>query len=564
MDKGHEATERKLRALEKKIAKEYAQAEKELEQKLQKYLKAFERKDALKRAALDAGEITDAEYKQWRTGQIMIGKRWTEMRDTLAEDLTHSNQIALSMVNGYMPEVYALNHDYATFEIEKGGNIDTSYTLYDRQTVERLMRDNPKLLPKRKIDVPKDLKWNQKLITSAVTQGILQGEPITDIAKRLRKVTDMDKNASIRNARTITTGAENAGRVAAAKRAQGMGIDVEQIWIATLDGRTRHTHRQLDGEHRKVGKKFSNGCMFPADPDGPPQEVYNCRCTLGYSVDGVDFDASDLTLRDSRLGNMSYEEWREGHGVSKHYNESVAQYNQRVAQQPKAQPQPAKAPTERKIEYSPRSQEETPKENKYRNLENIGYTREQIDEAQRLLYEHSGDLDLQEIADKEILEHIEKRDTTGKLFIDKSELEEQAWKLEIEQERAKAYADYIEKIEDAKDSLRTGGIYSNYTEQDLKDWGLWPEKFDFSEPKFYRKGGMGGNILSFSKSSSGAGMSFLTHGDDGYIGYDISYTLSEMIEMGYHPIAGIISFDVGQSGEAEVLFAKFNRIKRRR
>ena len=332
MDKGHEATERKLKALEKKINREYNQAAKELELKMQKYLKSFERKDALKRAALNAGEITEAEYKQWRTGQIMMGKRWTEMRNSLAEDLTRNNQIALSMVNGYTPEVYALNHDFATFQIEKGGNVNTSYTLYDRQTVERLMRDNPKLLPKRKIDIPKDQKWNQKLITSAVTQGILQGEPIIDIARRLRAVTDMDKNASIRNARTITTGAENAGRVAAAERAQNMGIDVEQVWIATLDGRTRHSHRLVDGEHQPVGKKFSNGCRFPADPDGPPWEVYNCRCTLGYSVDGVDFNASDLTLRDSRLGGMTYEEWREGHGVSKHYNESVAQYNQRTAQ----------------------------------------------------------------------------------------------------------------------------------------------------------------------------------------------------------------------------------------
>lgn len=59
---------------------------------------------------------------------------------TLAADLHNVNKIAKSITQGYMPEVYALNHNYSTFQIEKGSRIDTSYTLYDRHTVERLFR----------------------------------------------------------------------------------------------------------------------------------------------------------------------------------------------------------------------------------------------------------------------------------------------------------------------------------------------------------------------------------------------------------------------------------------
>ena len=56
---------------------------------------------------------------------MMMGKRWEEMSDTLAQDFHNANRISRSIVNGYMPEVYALNHNYGTFEVEKGALVDT-------------------------------------------------------------------------------------------------------------------------------------------------------------------------------------------------------------------------------------------------------------------------------------------------------------------------------------------------------------------------------------------------------------------------------------------------------
>lgn len=70
----------------------------------------------------------------------------------------------------------------------------------------------------------KDLRWNRQRIQSELTQGLLQGESIPEIAKRMQKVTDSNYKSAVRNARTMTTGAENAGRVDSYKRAEGMGI----------------------------------------------------------------------------------------------------------------------------------------------------------------------------------------------------------------------------------------------------------------------------------------------------------------------------------------------------
>ena len=73
------------------------------------------------------------------------------------------------------------------------------------------------------------------------------------------------------------------------------------------NARTRHSHRRLDGEKVEVGKKFSNGLRYPADPNGSYAEIMNCRCTLIAALDGID----DTGKRWSKLPEgMTYEQWK--------------------------------------------------------------------------------------------------------------------------------------------------------------------------------------------------------------------------------------------------------------
>lgn len=314
MDAGQKQVDKQLQSMERKINKVYSQASKEIQAKLDDYMRRFKIKDEIKRKALKKGQITEAEYKQWRLGQIMIGKRWEEMETVLATDLTNANEIAASIVNDHTPDAYAIGSNYATFEVEVGSMLNTSFTLYDRHTVERLMKENPKLLPKAQVDIPKDLRWNKQKLNSAIIQGVLQGENLDKVSRRLQSVTDMNKSSAIRNARTMMTSAENGGRFSSYLRAEDLGISIEKQWLATLDGRTRHSHAAQDGEHVPIKEEFSNGLMFPADPDGDPREVYNCRCTMVAVVGETDPTVNPSEVyRDSRLGDMDYEDWLEEH-----------------------------------------------------------------------------------------------------------------------------------------------------------------------------------------------------------------------------------------------------------
>jgi SPP1 gp7 family putative phage head morphogenesis protein len=315
-DPAHKETDKILRDMEKRLDEVYKQAYKEARQTADDFMKSFREMDKKKRQQVKDGELDKAEYDRWRRTQVFQGNRYHQMADTLAADMTHTNQIAASVINGYLPEVYAVNHNYGTYEVEKDSRINTQYTMYDKQTVERLMRDNPDLLPRKAaVNVPKDELWNKKHINSAITQGILQGESIDKIAQRLAAtVTDMSHTSAIRNARTMTTSAQNGGRIDSYKRAESMGIKMLQVWMATLDSRTRHEHRLLDGQKRKVGEAFEvegEKIFFPGDPAADPALVYNCRCTLVGEVEGVDYNLSDVSQRDNKLGDMTYEEWKE-------------------------------------------------------------------------------------------------------------------------------------------------------------------------------------------------------------------------------------------------------------
>ena len=283
-DKAHRLTDEKLEEMEKRLSAIYSRAEKEIQKTADEYFSKFAKQDEAKRKLLEQGKITEDEYKKWRKGKVMYGKRFTEMKEQCAKQLLNVNQTALAYVNGELPEVYAINCNALAGSVDGVGGY--SFTLVDADTVRNLAVTDTSLLPYKELDPAKDIPWNMKKINAETLQGILQGESMDKIAKRLRNVQEMNKTQAIRSARTIVTGAENKGRQDSYARAEADGIILQKEWLSTNDGRTRHSHAMLDGAIVDQDKKFENGLMYPGDPSGRPEEVYNCRCTLVAKVNG--------------------------------------------------------------------------------------------------------------------------------------------------------------------------------------------------------------------------------------------------------------------------------------
>lgn len=318
-DKAHRLTDEKLEEIEKRLSAIYSRAEKELQKTIDDYFAKFVKRDAKQKARLEAGEITEQEYKQWRLAQMGRGERFKALQSRVAERYTEANETAVRYVNDATPGIYSLNRNYSAYTIEKvAGNV--GFDLWDEQTVRRLIVENPEVMPyyppEKALKRGIDLAYGKKQISASVTSSILQGKSIPGIAKDLQtRMPEMNKASAIRTARTAVTGAQNAGRMDSYVAAEKMGIKVRKEWLSTLDGRTRHSHAILDGEQVDNEKKFSNGCMFPGDPNGPAAEVYNCRCTMVAAVDGVDTSDAKRRVRDPVTGknivvsDMTYKEW---------------------------------------------------------------------------------------------------------------------------------------------------------------------------------------------------------------------------------------------------------------
>lgn len=319
MNDPYKATDMELERLEKRLAALYARAYRDMSERVDGYFERFRERAEEYKERLDAGEITREDFALWMINQIGRGERFEAMRDEFAEAMTKANEVAAAYINDITPGIYGLNHNYTAYEIERvGGNI--GFKLYDASTVRRLLVKNPELFPKLKVDIPMDQKWNQQKITDEIVSGIMQGESIGQIANRFQNVTGANRVSALRNARSLVTSAQNAGRQDSYDRAAEMGIKVKKRWIAVKDSRTRYSHRHMDGQIIDIDDVFvtplGSKMRYPGDRRGKPGDFYNCRCTMRtVEPPGIEAEARKIRVRDPATGknvvvaDMTYEQW---------------------------------------------------------------------------------------------------------------------------------------------------------------------------------------------------------------------------------------------------------------
>lgn len=124
------------------------------------------------------------------------------------------------------------------------------------------------------------------LIVREIEEGLTRQESIPAIRDRVQAVMTATATPYWRNratvvARTEVQGAVQAGAYfGALAAAQERGdFAPRKVWIATVDKRTRATHKAADRQSTLLAEPFRVGgaqLMFPGDPRGSAQEVINC------------------------------------------------------------------------------------------------------------------------------------------------------------------------------------------------------------------------------------------------------------------------------------------------
>ena len=271
-------------AVIKKLETSYETALADITKKSQSLYDDINRLDALAKLATDDDEkaklLSQKQAKVYQKQyQDALKKQVSGILDTM-----HAEEF--KTVSDYLQLCYEDAFIGTMFDMQ-GQGIPLCFPL-DQESMVRAVQLDSKISEGLYNAIGENVAELKKSITAEVARGIATGASFSDIARNLRtRMTgdgyDRAGGMLYRSkliARTEGHRIQCQATMDACHKAKEKGADVVKQWDATLDAKTRDSHARVDGEIRELDKPFSNGLMFPGDPDGGAAEVCNCRCAL--------------------------------------------------------------------------------------------------------------------------------------------------------------------------------------------------------------------------------------------------------------------------------------------
>ena len=311
---------RQLNRLRRRILRVYGTARREMTEHLTEFLEHYQKLDAYKRQQLEAGKITESDYRTWLRNQVFQSELMHQKLDNITQTCTTAQQTAYKLARDEQYDIFALGANWAFYELEQAAGVALNLTLYNTEAVKRLLVENPKLVPNKRIKSESNKTYDARVFNRYVTKGIIQGKSVHDIAvQAVQGMADTEVHWAMNNAITALTGAQNAGTLQQIRNAKARGIPVEKQWNSTLDYKTRNMHRLLDQQSVDPDEPFrvqGYELQYPGDPNGAPEMVYHCRCTLTANL--LKYPRKNTQRGDNiskeTVPEMTYTEWYKAKG----------------------------------------------------------------------------------------------------------------------------------------------------------------------------------------------------------------------------------------------------------
>lgn len=263
-------------AVIKRLKSVYNQSLKDIEGKARKLQKQIEQLDEVLEMTEDEAErekiLSQRRSKVYQKQyQEALKKQVSDILDTMHEKefKTVSDYLDNCYEDGFVSAMYSLQQQ----------DIPLMFPL-DQTAMVRAVQLDSKISEGLYTRLGEDVSLLKRKITAQVSRGISTGMSFQQTAQQLAAYTKIGYNNAVRIARTEGHRIQVQSGMDACYKAKEKGADVVKQWDSTLDGRTRPEHRKCDGEIKELDESFSNGLMFPGDPDGGAREVVNCRCAL--------------------------------------------------------------------------------------------------------------------------------------------------------------------------------------------------------------------------------------------------------------------------------------------
>lgn len=263
-------------AVMKRLKQVYGQAQADIVKKSQALQDDINRLGTLANLAVDAEE--KAKFLSMQQSKIYQKQYQDAMKKQIGSILDNMQVEEFKTVSDYLQKCYEDGFIGTMYDLQ-GQGIPLCFPLDQEAMVQAVQLDS-KISNGLYNRLGEDVSLLKKKITAQVSRGIATGMSYQQVAQQLAAYTNIGYNNAVRIARTEGHRIQTQSAMDACYKAKEKGCDVVKQWDASLDARTRDSHARVDGEIREMDKPFSNGLMFPGDPDGGAGEVVNCRCAL--------------------------------------------------------------------------------------------------------------------------------------------------------------------------------------------------------------------------------------------------------------------------------------------
>lgn len=186
-----------------------------------------------------------------------------------------------TLIDNYLKDCYINGHIGTLFDLQ-GQGIPLILPLNQEQMISAITL-NSKLSAPLYNSLGFNIDFLKTSVRMEISRGIAQSLSYQEIARNIKNTTNVDYNKSLRIAKTEGHRIQCESAYNVQVRAKEKGADIVKQWDSTLDGKTRPTHRLLDGQIVDVDGYFKSDsgykALYPGD-FGVPSEDCNCRCAL--------------------------------------------------------------------------------------------------------------------------------------------------------------------------------------------------------------------------------------------------------------------------------------------
>lgn len=255
---------------EKEVMQAHLEAEKAVLDKIEKQYQVALNDINRKIRILQSDEMTQSKVYQLEY-QNVLKKQIEAVLDKLHGD-------TYTTVQQYLTECYTNAYIGTMYDIH-GQGVPVIMQI-DQEAVAKAVVLDSKVSGGYYAALGVDYDRLKKVIPAEVSRGISTGLSYYDIARNINNASGSGLYNARRIARTEGHRIQNQSVNDAQQAAKAKGADVVKQWDSTLDGKTRDTHRKLDGQIRELEEPFEidgMSAMYPGD-FGDPAEDCNCRC----------------------------------------------------------------------------------------------------------------------------------------------------------------------------------------------------------------------------------------------------------------------------------------------